>query len=56
MSEFVDTMFWVSEFVLFYIVPTVSLILTAVGIWKIADAAGDTLAKFASWGKGRKRY
>jgi hypothetical protein len=55
MSEFVDTMFWVSEFILFWVVPTVSLILMVVGIWKVADAVGDTLGRFVSSGRRKKR-
>jgi hypothetical protein len=55
MSEFVDGMFWVSGFILFQLVPTVSLILAAVGIYKIADAAGDSLSRLFTWGKGKRR-
>lgn len=55
MSEFVDTMYWASEFILFWVVPTVSLILMVVGIWKVADCAGDTLARFISSGRRKKR-
>lgn len=54
MSEFIDTMYWASEFVLFWVVPTVSLILMVVGFWKLADAAGDTLGRFVS-GFSRRR-
>lgn len=54
MSEFVDTMYWASEFILFWVVPTVSMILMMVGVWKVADAAGDTLGRFVSGFRRRK--
>jgi hypothetical protein len=54
MSEFMDTMYWASEFILFWVVPTVSLILMVVGFWKVADAAGDTLSRFVG-GFSRRR-
>lgn len=55
MSDFIDTMYWASEFILFWVVPTVSLILMVTGIWKVADAAGDTLGRFVSSGRRKKR-
>jgi hypothetical protein len=55
MSEFVDAMFWASGFVLFNLVPMVSLILAAVYIYKIGDAAGDSLSKLFGGFTRRKR-
>lgn len=55
MSEFVDSMFWASGFILFTLVPMVSLILAAVYIYKISDAAGDQLSKLYGGFSKRRR-